>query len=75
MNTNNHHGNGQESAGGMYGIKKKSSGFFDLHLEKLCTNNGHNPPMFISIPAGKGYRHVCPSCGKVQLVIPHQVIC
>ena len=42
----------------------KKSGFFDLHISDRCLNPGHNPPSHLYIPAGKGYRHICPSCGK-----------
>lgn len=50
---------------------KKKSGFFDLPKEeKPCKNPGHNPPGHISIPKGKGYRHVCPGCGKETVMYP-----
>ena len=33
-----------------------------------CTDPEHNPPMHITIPAGKMMRHTCPSCGKVTVL-------
>jgi hypothetical protein len=45
--------------------RRRQSGFFDLPPEAICTNPHHNPPSYIHIPYGKGYRHVCPGCGKV----------
>lgn len=41
------------------------SGFEDdpyFTESKYCNDPLHNPPMFISIPPGKIYRHVCPTC-------------
>lgn len=38
-------------------------GFFDLDKEERCMDLSHNPPTHLCIPAGKGYKHVCPSCG------------
>jgi hypothetical protein len=52
--------------------KEKESGFFDLPNTNRCMHPEHNPPTGICIPQGKGYRHVCPACGKVQIVIPPQ---
>ena len=51
----------------------KLSGFFDLSQDTRCKDRSHEPPMHIHIPQGKGYRHVCPSCGKVTEVIPPQI--
>lgn len=45
-----------------------SEGFFDLPLNERCMNPGHNFPTHLYIPAGKGYRHVCPGCGHVTVV-------
>lgn len=59
---------------GMFFPKKKESGFFDLpEEERKCTNPEHDVPSHLHIPQGKGYRHVCPSCGKVQVVKPPQI--
>ena len=52
---------------------EKQSGFFDLDIQKKCSNPSHEPPTHIHIPQGKGYRHVCPSCGKVTDLIPPQI--
>lgn len=54
-------------------FSKKDSGFFDLPTKNECKDKEHNPPSMILIPQGKGYRHVCPSCGKVSIVIPQQI--
>lgn len=41
------------------------SGFFDLEdNDRRCKHREHNPPMHLYIPPGKGYRHVCPGCGR-----------
>lgn len=45
------------------------SGFFDLPKEEICKDLSHYPPSMMSIPYGKGYRHVCPTCGKVTTII------
>lgn len=53
---------------------KKESGFFDLEKEiQTCTDPEHRPPMHMVIPAGKGYKHVCPSCGTTQIIIPPNI--
>ncbi len=56
-------------------LKKEAekSGFFDLQKQDTCHDSEHNPPTHIHIPQGKGYRHVCPSCGKETVIIPQQV--
>lgn len=51
----------------------KESGFFDLPKINQCMDPEHKPPMYIHIPQGKGYRHVCPSCGKVTELISQQI--
>ena len=50
----------------------QKSGFFDLENPKIiCNDKNHNPPSNLHIPEGKGYRHVCPSCGKtVEIISP-----
>jgi len=53
--------------------RPKESSFFDLPKDKSCKDREHNPPSHMVIPQGKGYRHVCPSCGEVQIVIPTQI--
>lgn len=52
---------------------RNKGGFFDLVNEKKCNNPSHNPPTHLHIPQGKGYRHICPSCGKETILIPPQV--
>lgn len=52
---------------------EKQCGFFDLDIPIKCTNPSHEPPTHIHIPQGKGYKHVCPSCGKVTDFIPPQI--
>lgn len=54
------------------GLYPKKSGFFDLPKAKQCTHPEHEPPKHICIPQGKGYRHVCRGCGRVQDIIPPQ---
>jgi len=50
------------------------SGFYDLpKSEKPCSHPSHNPPSHLFIPPGKGYRHVCPGCGKITNLVPIQI--
>jgi len=53
------------------------SGFepLDGAWEKKCNHLEHEPPMHICIPAGQQYRHVCPGCGKMNILRPPHVIC
>lgn len=58
----------------------QKGGFFPLpdFPEKImdgnsCTDPEHNPPKYLHIPQGQGYKHICPKCGKVQIVIPPQL--
>lgn len=46
----------------------ESEGFYDLDI-KICNSPNHNPPPFIYIPPGKGYKHKCPQCKKITNVI------
>jgi len=46
----------------------KRSGFFTLPKQDVCRDPGHYFPTHLHIPAGQGYRHVCPSCGKTTTV-------
>lgn len=39
-------------------------GFFDIGPWKNCTHPEHEPPGLLHIPPGKGYRHICPGCGR-----------
>ena len=52
---------------------KPRSGFFPLGRITTCRDPEHLAPSHITIPQGQGYRHVCPSCGHVQVVMPPQV--
>lgn len=52
---------------------KDKSGFFDLPQFENCTDPEHDPPTHLQIPQGKGYRHVCPSCGKTVIIKPLQI--
>ncbi|ARP89779.1 hypothetical protein CAL14_05340 [Bordetella genomosp. 9] len=53
--------------------QRKKSGFFDLPRQEFCTHQEHNAPNGIYVPPGKGYRHVCPGCGREQVIIPTQI--
>jgi len=55
------------------GKGKDKSGFFDLDIPKRCNDPHHLPPSHLHIPQGKGYRHVCPSCGNVIEITPLQI--
>lgn len=50
--------------------KIKKSGFEDIPAQERCINLEHEPPMFLYIPPGKQYRHVCPGCGKERVLRP-----
>lgn len=54
-------------------IHGKKGGFFDLPKDKTCKDINHKPPTHIHIPQGKGYRHICPTCGNVIDLIPPQI--
>ena len=49
--------------------KPEKSGFFDLTKRYACRDPEHHAPTHIHLPAGKGYRHVCPTCGAVQTIV------
>jgi hypothetical protein len=53
-------------------LAPKRGGFFDLPKEKKCKDPEHEPPKYIHIPQGKGYRHFCPACGEETVIIPQQ---
>ena len=55
--------------------KDKQDGFFDLDLplSNKCKHPSHEPPSMLYIPPGKGYRHICPNCGKITDLIPPQI--
>lgn len=42
--------------------RDQKPGFFDLKELQQCFDPSHNPPSHIYIPAGQGYRHICPTC-------------
>ena len=50
----------------------EKGGFFDLPLSQHCTHPQHRFPTMLYIPPGKGYRHVCPGCGKEQIAVGSQ---
>ncbi len=52
---------------------EKKNGFFDLPKDTTCKDPEHEPPKYLCIPQGKGYRHVCPRCGAVTELIPPQI--
>lgn len=56
---------------------KKQGGFFDLPKTDSnignCKSNEHNPPSHLHIPQGKGFKHICPACGKQTVIIPPQI--
>lgn len=54
-------------------IPDTKGGFFDLPKIKTCRHPEHNPPGYLHIPQGKGYRHVCPACGAEAILIPPQI--
>ena len=61
-------------------MKNEKSGFFDLPPgyydlpgTKPCLDPAHEPPTHLYIPPGKGYRHVCRSCGNTRLLFSSAV--
>jgi hypothetical protein len=55
-------------------IDSKNGGFFDLdEVERKCNHIEHEPPMHLYIPEGKGYKHICPGCGKSVNIIPPNI--
>lgn len=54
-------------------MEQPKGGFFNLHQNIKCNDKSHDPPSHLHIPQGQGYRHVCPSCGKVTELIPPQI--
>lgn len=48
--------------------QEKQSGFFDLDKNTICTNQQHDPPNHLLVPAGKGYKHICPGCGDIKII-------
>lgn len=52
---------------------ESKSGFFDLPKSDYCQHPQHDPPRHLHIPKGKGYKHICPRCGKQQTIIPQQI--
>lgn len=54
----------------------RQSGFFKLpERQKPCLDMAHNPPSHLYIPPGHGYRHICPSCGRMAILISPDVTC
>jgi hypothetical protein len=51
----------------------EKGGFFPLPQSNKCNSSEHEPPKYLYIPPGQGYRHVCPACGKVSVIIPPQI--
>lgn len=49
--------------------KENKSGFFDLDepLMRPCHDPSHNFPDGLYIAPGKGYKHVCPTCGYTEI--------
>lgn len=53
---------------------ENNGGFYNLPQNKIyCKHPEHNPPMFLYIPQGKGYKHVCPCCGKESKLVSPQI--
>lgn len=43
--------------------KIEKRGLEPVKVEKTCNHPEHNPPMYLYIPYGQTYRHICPNCG------------
>lgn len=56
------------------GKEHKLGGYFiDDVQKKECDSPSCEPPKFIHIPQGKKYVHVCPKCGKRQILKPMNI--
>lgn len=49
-------------------VEEDRPGFFDLPRATSCPDQRHDPPRALAVPAGQGYRHVCPTCGATEVV-------
>lgn len=49
-------------------IIKDEGGFKNDEKNLPCCSPYHQPPMNLYIPSGKKYRHICPACGKVNVL-------
>lgn len=38
--------------------------------DHYCNDIDHNPPMNLLVPLGKRYKHICPTCKKIQYLYP-----
>lgn len=54
-------------------MEKDNSGFFDLPISKTCNHPEHKFPSHLWIPFGKGYKHICPSCGN-KIIVRNPII-
>jgi hypothetical protein len=50
-------------------LRPRTSGFFDLPMQTMCNDPEHNVPSHLYVPAGQGYRHICPRCGYMQTIV------
>lgn len=49
--------------------KIKKQGFEDdPNWKPPCLHPEHRPPMYLYIPPGKIYHHICPGCGKETIL-------
>ena len=62
-----------KDSSGYIPLDEEKNGFFDLPPMKYCNHPNHNPPQHLFIPMGRGYRHKCPKCGNVTVLIPPQI--
>ena len=67
-NTNDNHWDKDNEKSGMEPIP----GYAE---NRPCNCSEHNPPMYIYIPPGMQYRHVCPQCKKVIIMRGNDVTC
>lgn len=44
------------------------SGTFKLEKRAICNDPGHGLPRDLYVLPGTGYKHVCPCCGRVDIV-------
>ena len=51
-------------------VRKSNKGGFFKKSEpiKPCSHPEHRPTNYISIPPDHYYKHICPECGKVEII-------
>jgi len=56
----------QTDRSGLFPLTHKDYGYFADN--DTCRHPEHNPPNYLCVPEGYGYQHVCPRCGKTEII-------